>query len=190
MIDLNAAEQQRSSEPIPDNETVPVHLTLRPGGHGPGGWLKRSRDGRALMLDCEFTVLEGPHARRKFWTMLTIEGETAGHLKAAEISRSRVRAMLESARGIRPSDASESAGAARRISSWEEIEGLRFWAVVGIEKGEGAYPDKNVLKAVVTPDRRSWSKLEQLAPAGATPSAQIPAPEPVITSGSRPSWAG
>ena len=187
-IDFNTAEPQRSGDLIPDNELVPVHMTIRPGGFGEGGWLKRNQAGNGLMLNAEFTVIEGPHARRKFWTLLTVEGETEGQLKAADITRSRVRAILESAAGIDPTDESDKAAAARRIDTYADLDGIRFWAVVGLEKGEGQYRDKNVLKAVATPDRKGWSRLEQAPRKPAQPSGQIAGAQAAKTSG-RPSWA-
>jgi hypothetical protein len=197
MFDLNTANKQTSGDSIiPDGTAVPVHATLRPGGAGDGGWLKRNRDGTCLMLDFEFTVLDGDFARRKFWSMLVVEGETEGQQKAADISRSRLRAMLESARGINPADESEKAVAARRVASLQDFDGLRFWAVVGVEKGKDGYKDRNVLKAVVTPDRKDWIQLEQVArqassrpvPSGTTAPASKPTAVKAGSAG-RPSWA-
>lgn len=197
MFDLNQADKQVIPEShIPDNTIVPVHATLRPGGAGDGGWLKRNRDGTCLMMDFEFTVIEGKYARRKFWTLLTVEGETEGQCKAADISRSRLRAMLESARGINPADEGEQAVAARRVGSLADFDGLRFWAVVGFEKGTNGYKDKNVLKAIVTPDRKDWTQLEQIgrlgSPGPAPSVAKAPAAQPTAvkaSSAGRPSWA-
>lgn len=182
-IDLNQAGVQRDGDLIPDGTVVPVVATLRPGGAGDGGWMKRSKDGSSQALDFEFTVIEGPYAKRKFWTLFTIEGETEGQQKAGEISAARLRAMLESARGINPVDEDEKAIKARQLSSWQDLDGLRFWAKVGLEKGKDGYKDKNQLKSVVTPDQKDWSKLDQVTTAKASPAAAKPA------SGSRPSWA-
>lgn len=65
MLDFNDAGPQRSFDLIPDNTIVTVELTIRPGGAGEGGWLRRSKDGRSEALDCEFTVIEGEYAKRK-----------------------------------------------------------------------------------------------------------------------------
>jgi hypothetical protein len=187
MIDLNQAGQQRSADDlIPDGTIVPVVAVLRPGGAGDGNWMKRSKVGDSLALDFEFTVLEGPFAKRKFWSLFTIEGETDGQKKAGEISVARLRAMLESARGIDPAAEDEKSVNARRLTSWADLDGLRFWAKVAVEKGKDGYKDKNQLKAVVTPDHKEWSKLEQVAPTRAanTTTASKPA-----ATGSRPSWA-
>ena len=72
-FDLNDAEQQKTSEFIPDGTFAQVIMTIRPGGtDGEGqsdqGLLRAAKDPSSdvRMLDCEFSVLQGPHARRKF----------------------------------------------------------------------------------------------------------------------------
>ena len=107
--DFNDAEPQRagfSGDLIPDGTVVLVAMTVRPGGQDDGGWLKASKDGGALMLDAEFTIDGGDYDRRKLWGNYVIKGSTEGHDKAAGISRSFLRAALESSRNIMPSDAS------------------------------------------------------------------------------------
>jgi len=189
-MDFNNADRQRATgELIPENTIVPVHMVVRPGGAGDGGWLKRNQAGNCLMIDCEFTVIEGNYARRKFWTLLTTEGETEGQQTAADITRSRLRAILESARGITPDDESEQAMNARRVSGIGDFDGLRFWAVVGLEPAKGEYKAKNVLKAVITPDRKEWAKLEQVGrPASAAPAKTSTAAK-APSGGAKPSWA-
>lgn len=163
MYDFNSAGEQRSGDIIPDGTIAPVHLTIRPGNSGEGGWLKRSKAGDSEALDCEFTITEGPHAKRKFWSLFTIQGTTEGHQKAGEISASRIRAIIESVNGIRPDDESENARARRRITSWGDLDGVRFIAKIGVEKGRDGYKDKNTLAEVITPDRKQWAKVEQPA---------------------------
>ena len=163
-IDFNNAEQQREGGRIPEGTIAPVHMTVRPGNSGEGGWLKRSKSGESMALDVEFTIVEGPFAKRKFWGLFTLEGTTEGHQKAADISASRLRAILESARGIRPDDESEPAKAGRRMNGWGDFDGIRFIAKIGIEKAkEGSgFKDKNSLEAAITPDRKAWVKVEQV----------------------------
>lgn len=191
--DFNSAPEQRSGELIPDGTIVPVHLTIRPGNSGEGGWLKRSKAGDSMALDCEFTVTEGPHAKRKFWSLFTMEGTTEGHQKAADISASRIRAILESAYNVRPDDESDAAKSKRRLNSWGDLDGIRFVAKIGIEKGKDGYKDKNTLSEVITPDRKQWSRVEQVAKqqgfqqvgVAASNVAQAAAAQP----SSKPAWA-
>jgi hypothetical protein len=188
-IDFNNAEPQREGGLIPENTIAVCHMTIRPGSAGDGGWLKRSKDGSSLAIDAEFTIVEGPFAKRKFWKLYTVEGATEGHAKASEISASQIRAIVESARGIRPDDESEAAKQARRINNWGDLDGIRFIGKVGIEKGKDGYKDKNTLWAAVTPDRKDWQKVEQVMTASPSiaPAAQAAAQN--AKPAGKPSWA-
>jgi hypothetical protein len=85
-------------------------MTIRPGGVDgatpmDGGLLKASQSSDARMLDCEFTVVEGPYARRKFWQNFTVAGgklDEKGQSKGWNISKSAFRAMIDSALGLDP----------------------------------------------------------------------------------------
>ncbi len=120
--DYSSAPPPRDfAELIPAGTIASVLMRIRPGGAGEDGMLKRSKEGDCEMLDCEFVLVDGPYARRKFWGNLVLEGTTAGHAQAAEISRGVLRGILESARNIRPDDLSDQARA-RRMA---DPEGLR-----------------------------------------------------------------
>src|SRR5690606_41743917 len=80
-FDMNDAEPQKSGELIPDGTFAKVTMTIRPGGTDgqseiDRGLLKSSNQpgSDVLMLDAEFTVAEGPHARRKSWQVSTVQG--------------------------------------------------------------------------------------------------------------------
>jgi hypothetical protein len=187
-IDFNEAPEQRSFDLIPDGTLCNVHMTIRPGNAGDGGWLKRSKNGESEGLDCEFVVVDGKYAKRKFWTLFTLGGVTPGQQEAGGYSLGKLRAMIESVRGIRPDDDSQEAREKRKISSFGELDGLRFPVIVGIEKGKDGYKDKNTLVEVITPDKKSWVKVEQIkqttAPTAAIASQAVPA-----STGGRPVWA-
>lgn len=203
VMDFNGADAPRSpGELIPHNTPAMVVMTLRPGGFGAGGWLKNSRDGGCLMLDCEFTVDGGPNNKRKFWTMMVVEGETQGQKQAVDISRGHLRAILESARGILPGDTSEQAMIGRRLGGWGDLDGLRFPAQIAVERGKlmpsstDRYPDKNVLGKAVTPDSRDYVSpgSQQAGQATATGAAtaqtgQMGASGPATGAVSKPPWA-
>jgi hypothetical protein len=189
--DYTDAPEQRGNELIPADTIATVQLTIRPGGAGEGGLLKRSKDGGCEMIDAEFVVVDGPHAKRKLWENLVISGTTDGHAKAAEIARGRLRAMLESARGIKPGDTSVDARKAR-TAELGDFDGLRFIARIGIEKGRqkndgtgDSYPDRNIIAAVITPDRKDWHTVEQ-AP---RPAGSAAANAAVVVPISKPAWA-
>ena len=178
MLDFNTAPAQRNIDPIPHGTLVPLHVTVRPGGSGDGGWLKPSKDGRSQALDLEFTVTDGEFANRKFWVLMTLAGDTDGHQAAARISGSKIRAMIESARGVRPDDMSEKAAEARRVKSYGDLDGLRFIGKIGLDKSRDGYEPRNTLIAAITPDQKAWMPVAQVK-AMASESASV----------SKPAWA-
>lgn len=198
-FDFSEAEPQRAGggSLIPDNTIALVVVKVRPGGAGHGGYLKASNTG-CEMLDLEFTVDGGEHDRRKLWSNYVTSGVTEGHAKAANITRSRLRAMLESSRGILPTDTSAEAIQGRKANGWGDFDGLVFCAKIGIEQGSlkdktagpqsERYDDKNVIKAVITPDEDHYIAPSPQAKAAAA--AQKPANEGGAPAASvKPAWA-
>jgi hypothetical protein len=188
-FDFNTASEQR--DVIPANTVVTLQLTIRPGGAGDDGWLKRSADGNSEGLDCEFVVVDGPHAKRKIWQLFTLRGTTPGHAEAGEISRNTLRAILESARGIRPDDKSEAAQNARKVTGWADFNQLRFMARLGVRPPQGNFQAKNTILEVITPDRQNWAKPEQISAKSTNSTAPAAAPTtPPANAIARPQWAG
>ena len=189
--DYTDAPEQWGNELIPADTVATVQLTIRLGGAGEGGLLKRSQDGGCEMLDCELVVVDGPHMKRKLWERMIISGTTDGHAKAAEISRGKLRAILESARGIKPNDTSKEARKAR-TTELGDFDGLRFIVKIGIEKGRPrndgtgeSYPDRNTIASVITPDRKDWHTVEQ-AP---RPAGLVTGDTAIVAPISKPAWA-
>jgi hypothetical protein len=189
-FDFNNDGEQRSFDVIPENTICTVQMTIRPGGAGPDGWLTRAKNGASEHLDCGFIVVDGPHAKRKFWNRYTVEG--TAHAAAIEISRKTLKAVLESARGIRPDDTSDAAKVARHLKSWADFDQLRFVVRIGVEPPKDGYAARNTVKEIITPERQGWKKPEQIdrdlvgKPTTGTAPAQ-PAPANTIA---RPQWAG
>src|SRR5262249_36990440 len=153
-------------ELIPQDTIATVGTHIRAGGVGEDGLLKRSKNGDCEMLDLEFTVLDGACKGRKFWEYMILTGTTDGQAKAADSSRGVLKAILDSALGLKPNDVSAEARAARTVSL-KQFEGMSFIAKIGIEKGklknDGSgenWADKNVLANVITPDKKEWHAVE------------------------------
>jgi hypothetical protein len=136
-------------------------------------------------------VASGPFAKRKFWSLFTISGTTPGHAQAAEISGTKLRAILESARGVRPDDKSDTAQQARRVASYGDFDGIRFIARIGVEPPQNGYEAKNTLDQIITPDRTDWYAVEHVAKPGSAPTtptaptAGKAEPAKIV----KPSWA-
>jgi hypothetical protein len=184
-------------EPIPHGTVATVVMHIQAGSVGEDGMLTRSKDGGCEMLSAELTVADGQYKGRKFWERWILAGTTDGHAKSADINRSTLKAILDSALGLKPDDLSPQARAARTVSL-KQFEGMTFIAKIGVDKGgpkndgSGAsWSDKNILAGVVTPDKREWHPVEQPPPfngggggaaASTTPSGSAP---PIA----RPGWA-
>jgi hypothetical protein len=178
------APPPRDFELIPDDTIATIVMHIRPGGAGEDSILKRSAKGDCEMLDIECVLADGLYKGRKFWEYLIVEGGTTdGHAKAIEISRSRLKAILDSALGLDPNDKSDKAQAARTVS-YKDFEGMTFIGKVGVEKGGPKkdspgenWPDKNILAGVITPDKKDWHPVEQPPPFnGGGAGAQAAAP--------------
>ena len=150
--------------------------------------LTRSKDGGCEMLAVVFTVADGAYKGEKFPENWVLEGTTDGHAKAGEITRRKLKAILDSAFGLDPNDKSPEARA-RRTISLGQLEGMAFMAEIGIEKGSGDYSDKNIVAGVITKDKKDWHPVEQPPPfngGGGTSSSTPPQSAPPVQ---RPGWA-
>ncbi len=192
--DFNDA--QGNANLIPKGTLAKVRLTIRPGGFDDpsqgwtGGYATRGATG-AVYLNGEFTVLEGPYARRKIFTLIGLMSPKGPDW--ANMGRSLIRGMLNSARGISDKDTSPEAQAARRINGFADLDGLEF--VARIDIGTDAMgEEKNEIRAAVTPDHRDYARVMGAAPAPmaptapAAPASTAQAPTAPATPG-RPSWA-
>jgi hypothetical protein len=186
-FDFNDAGKQRVFDVIPENKLLAVQITINPGGAGDDGWLTLAGDGKSEHLNITCTVIEGEYKKRKVFARLTVRGTTSGHAEAADITRRTIRAMLESARGIKPTDTSDAAKEARAISGYRDLDGLCCWIRVGVVPPSGQFKAKNEIKEVIAADHREWKKLDQIPPAAAS-APQAPAPSPAVSI-ARPQWA-
>jgi hypothetical protein len=191
--DYTDAPPARDFEIIPAGETATVSLHLRAGGVGEDGMLKRSQKGDCEMLDCEFTVVDGKYKGRKFWENMVVDGTTPGHAQAADITRGKLKAILDSAKGLMPDDISAEARAARTVSL-KDFEGMCCMVKIGVEKGRpkegsagGNYADKNIIGSVITKDKKEWKPVEQPPPFDGGNSGSAPAASSAPIA--RPGWA-
>ncbi len=184
--DFNDAKQVNNI--IPKGSICKVRLTIRPGGYDDptqgwtGGYATRGTTG-AVYLSGEFTVLEGPYARRKIFTLIGLyspKGPDWGNM-----GRAFVKAMLNSARGLSDKDNSPQAQAARRINGFADIDGIEFLARIDLGKDVNG-EDKNEIRAAVTPDHKEYATHVGSAVPQVASHARSPAP---ATGGVRPSWA-
>ena len=204
--DYNDARQNPNL--IPKGALAKLRLTIRPGGFDDasqgwhGGYATRGTTG-AVYLNCEFTVLEGQYAKRKIFSMIGLFSPKGPDW--ANMGRSLIRGMLNSARGISDKDISPNAQAARRITSFADLDGVEFVGKIDVGTDTNG-EDKNEVRMALTPDHRDYAQImgrvalpglppqapapAAIAPPAAHPGAYPAAPPPQAASGDpRPSWA-
>lgn len=191
--DFNSA--QDNANLIPKGTLARVRLTIRPGGFDDpaqgwtGGYATRATSG-AVYLNGEFTVTEGPYARRKIFTLIGLYSPKGPDW--ANKGRSLVRGMLNSARGISGKDVSPQAQAARRIAGFADLDGLEFLARIDVGADTNG-DDRNEIRSAVTPDHRDYVPAmggghQHFAPATQAPAPVQPSSSPAGVPG-RPAWA-
>jgi hypothetical protein len=192
-FDLNDAELQKSGDLIPDGTFAKVVMVIRPGGvdgdaEVDRGLLKRSATpgSDVLLLDCEFTVIEGPYARRKFWQTLTASGgklDETGNSIGARITKGTLRAMIDSAHGLDPEDMGEAAKSKRVLRGYADLSGTVFVGKIKVEASNNpAYSDRNKLDRVVVPTESEWRKIMEGGSVPACPSSRPRIPTSVTAS--------
>ena len=163
----DADPQQSGFDLIPKGTTVPVRMTIKPGGYDDpsqnwtGGYATQFFDTGSVYLAAEFVVTAGDHAKRKMWSNIGLyspKGPTWG-----QMGRTFIRAALNSARNVHPQDNSPQASAARRIQGFHELDGIEFLARVDVEK-DAKGGDRNVVKLAVEPDHPDYAKFMGVPP--------------------------
>ena len=157
--DFNDAEEQTSYDILPKGTIAPVRMTIKPGGYDDpgqgwtGGYATRNETTGSIYLNAEFVLLEGPHARRRVWSLIGLSSPKGPEW--ANMGRSFVRGILNSARGLSEKDASPQAQTARRIDGLAVLDGIEFLAKIDVGKDQNGDP-RNEIRFAVTPNHKDW----------------------------------
>ena len=111
--DFNDAQ---NTSVIPKGVIAKGRLTIRddPAQGWTGGYATRGDSG-AVYLNTEFTVLEGPYARRKIFTLIGLYSPKGPEW--ANMGRALIKGILNSARGVSEKDISPEAQAGASAAS-------------------------------------------------------------------------
>ena len=196
--DFNDADEQQSYDLIPKGTIVPVRMTIKPGGYDDpsqgwtGGYATHNATTGTIYLNGEFVLLEGPHARRRVWSLIGLSSPKGPEW--GNMGRSFVRGILNSARGLSEKDTSPQVQAIRRIDGLHVLDGIEFLAKIDVGKDQNGEP-RNEIRFAVTPNHKDWEAYQQAdgqwrpgaalanapprnAPPGATGAPQTPAAAP------------
>lgn len=155
MIDMNDAPLQKDYELIPGGTIARARLTLQKDDRGYLIHESKKSDG-VRYLRGMFELSEDPYVGRRVYTNIGI----AGSEEFVNMGKSHVRAMLEATKGIKPDDMSEEAKRARRIDSYQELDGLMMLIRVSVRTDPtGQYAPKNDVSKIITPDCREYVRL-------------------------------
>jgi hypothetical protein len=108
-----------------------------------------------VYLNCEFTVLEGPYAGRKVWSLIGLHSPKGDQW--FQMGRSFLKGILNSARGFSEKDTSHGALAARQIKSFSELDGLEFVARIDVQKNKETGEYRNLIKTALTKDHKDYA---------------------------------
>ena len=222
MLDMNDAELPRNNDLLPDGSFVKISMQIRRGGldghnEADRGVLKaaKSPSSDVRMLDCEFTVTDGPLARRKFWQTFTVMGgklDDNGVSIGWKISKGMFRAMIDSALGLDPQDMSEVARGKRMLRGLSDLHGITFAAKLRVEPANDArYSGTNKIDRILLasdpeyakvmagesvpaaptprPQRATATSAPEQAPAWAAPAQVAPAAQPAPPPAASPAFA-
>lgn len=156
---FNDAEDQMSYELIPHKTMAKVTMTIKKGNHvtkeWPDGYATLSKAGTSVYLACEFVVLSGQYENRKIWSNIGLHSEASPLY--AEIGRSMIKAILNSARGLHSKDKSPEAEKQRQIKSFVDLDNLQVIAEITInDKGD---QPRNEIKTIITPDHARYNEF-------------------------------
>tara|TARA_R110001606_G_scaffold239036_2_gene386995 strand:+ start:1325 stop:1948 length:624 start_codon:yes stop_codon:yes gene_type:complete len=205
MLNLNNVPQDDNPQNqeftlIPKGTVVRAVLLVQGGDidipeFGEGQWFKKSASTSAKWMNLEFTIIGGDFDRRKFWHSIFVDGDkigASGMPLAKEIGLRTLKSIVESARGIVPSDMTPQAQQNRNISGMFDLNGLEICAKIGVKKGTNGYADSNQLMVALTPENSEFFTQGNI-PMQSTPvtgmqqgQQQQAAPQPT---GAVPAWA-
>lgn len=156
---FNDAEDQMSYELIPHKTIAKVRLLIKKGNHvtkeWPDGYATKSKSGTSIYLACEFVILGGEYENRKVWSNIGLHSDNSPLY--AEIGRSMIKAILNSAHGLHSKDKSPEAEKQRQIKNFADLDNLQVVAEITInDKGD---QPRNEIKTILTPDHARYSEF-------------------------------
>lgn len=178
--DFNDAAPQMDFSPLPEKTKVWIVGKLRYGNSPTDRALTKSQKvgSDSEYLDFEFTVAHGEYRGRKIFDNWTVAGgktDEKGNSMAWVITKSRIRAALNSAWGIPPKDESEDSKRKRTITGWAQLDGIGFAAELGVVPAKDGYQAKNKINRVIEPDDPDYGAIRTGNYVNAAPQAAAPA---------------
>ena len=167
-INLNDADNQDRSLMPPG--ACWVKARIRPGNASDDGLLRLAKNQYSLMLDLECTVIDDNEWRgKKIFDLVTCDlveyeasndplatppldaGKRANLETSVRMGRSKLKAMINSAYGLKPNDDSAEARTRRTIESFNAFNGLCYMVQVEVQPARDSFKERNVIDFIVEP---------------------------------------
>jgi hypothetical protein len=155
----------KSSHLIPENTVATLRLKLLPGGYNDPsqGWLegvatKASSGSIYLRFQCE--VQSGEHRAKTFYTIIGLHSPKGNFWR--KMGRQRILDLLNSQAGIANDDYSDQAMRYRRLRSLNDLNGLKFNAVITIKKDQNGKLINDIGKIISTENEGTSSQRRRL----------------------------
>jgi hypothetical protein len=169
-IDLNNIPAEDRSLASPGVYQLQINVVR--GEAGEDGTLTLAKNGRSLMLRLLYTIEGGHYAGHKIWDYITVafnekddpnlppvEADKLNNYRTSvRLGLIKLLAIVDSAHGLLPNDHSAAAQAKRKLDSYDEIDGLKFWAQLEERPGRGGYGPSNIIDYVITADLPEYPK--------------------------------
>jgi hypothetical protein len=163
-LDLSNAGPQADRTPVPAG-VYKLRASLKDGTAGPDFQLKPVKNKPAkLMLVMECSIIDNPkYDGKRVWDYLTVELDRSQFLQppadladlefAVRQGQAKLKAIIQSACGLKRDDNSEAAQAIiRRFSSYSNFDGIEFYAQVEVMPAKGEFKAKNTIDFIVLPN--------------------------------------
>lgn len=171
---FNDAEDQMSYELIPNKTIAKVRLLIKKGNHitdeFTDGYATLSKAGTSIYLACEFVVLGGQYENRKVWSNIGLHSDNSP--KFAQMGRTMIKAILDSAHGLHPADKSPKAEKLRIIKSFADLDNLICVAEITIDDRDNK--PRNEIKTIITPDHAKYSEYMDKKSTKAASNSEMP----------------
>jgi hypothetical protein len=183
VVNLNEAEDMNRGVAPPGPYWLKARL--KRGGAGEDGLLRLARNQHGLMVELECTIIDNDEWRgQKLIDYITVglqeydpsdidappifADKKEGLQTAARIGLSKLKALVNSAYGLMPSDTSAEACEKRTLESYAVLDGICFMAQVEVRPSEGKYRERNVIDFIITPDDPAYKPRGSTSKAVAT----------------------
>tara|TARA_Y100001934_G_scaffold224258_1_gene268296 strand:- start:985 stop:1626 length:642 start_codon:yes stop_codon:yes gene_type:complete len=139
-------------ELLPKGTVAMVKLRIRPGGYNneEQGWTEgyatRGSSG-AVYLNCEFTIIAGPFAKKKIYSLIGLKSPKGPFW--GNKGRGQIKNILNSAHNLSLTDQSVEARALRKLKSLSELDGMEFVATFDVRPDSSGKPNNEFIDAVI-----------------------------------------